>query len=94
MGGKERLTILWKQFLRDVQIGLQTQHGRFSNFEILEKKKALDTSRFRYHQPNLFSQNVKITLSRKVKLCKNFSKAVSFLKSLNVNCTTVHRGKL
>lgn len=43
---KKKLTILGKQFLRDFQIGLQTYHGRFSNFEILEKKKnvwGLDT---------------------------------------------------
>lgn len=41
MTGKKRLTILGKQFLSDVQIGLKTYNGRFSRFEILEKKRTV-----------------------------------------------------
>lgn len=56
----------------------KTWYGRFNNFE--DNREEKDCVRLRYRLRIFFSQNLKITSSRKVKLHKNFSKAILFLK--------------
>lgn len=69
-------------FFREIEVlssyrSSKTSHGTFNYFEDTRKEK--DCVTFRYYQ-YIFSQNLQITSSRKIKLCKNCLKAISFLK--------------